>query len=204
MDPLNLVPRGRPYVTKKDFKEIKQMEERVEGKQGITIMTFFKGRTLQEAHDSAGNPKEGNVTQFTNFAPKLLKRLGKVQCPKTITVVIANGILEGSRGLGVSQRMWMLEDLKCRPLTLREAVDFGLMVYRMSPADAPVRLFGDDPKSTHTLCVDEEKNENSGRISRFFSNYGNFVPAGPDVSSLYFAHHFYGVSGLREFKVRDL
>ncbi|MBS0629871.1 MAG: F-box protein [Verrucomicrobia bacterium] len=205
VDPSTLVQRGRPYVTKQDFKEIKQMEKQVEGKLGITIMTFFKGRTLQEARDSAGNPKEGNVTRFQFFNHDRLEQLRKVQCPETITVVIANGVFEGSKKQPVDKRKQMVRDLKCRPLTLREAVDFGLMVYRMTPGDAPVRLFGGSPDHTYTLCVDEEKDEKTGELIEIFSHYGDFEPAGPCVSNsvLFRNGGGRGVCGLRELKVLD-
>ncbi|MBS0629870.1 MAG: F-box protein [Verrucomicrobia bacterium] len=206
VDSSTLVQRGRPYVTKQDFKEVKQMEKQVEGKQGITIMTFFKGRTLEQACDSASCPKEGLVTRLRCFESKFVKELN-VECPKTITVAITNGIFQGSKRKGrFNQKKQLVNDLKCRPLTLREAVDFGLMVYRMSDPGAPVRLFEEGPPTKYTLCVDNKKDEKTGGIIEIFSNYGGFGfgMAGPYLRSASEMSTLDGIAGLREFKVRDL
>ncbi|MBS0629867.1 MAG: F-box protein [Verrucomicrobia bacterium] len=203
LDPLTLVERGRPYVTKQDFKEIKQMEKQVEGKQGITIMTFFKGRTLKHAQDSADHCK-GNETAFVFFPHFYQEKIWDVECPKTITVAIANGIIDGTRGRSPRDARGQIgRDLNCRFLTLREAVDFALMVYRMSPSDAMVRLFG--PEDNNIFCRDVIKDYH-GHPMEVYSYYGwsSVGPWASIVDGIFFdGARRVGASCVREFKVVD-
>lgn len=203
VNPLTLVERGRPYVTKQDFKEIKRMEMQVEGKQGITIMTFFKGRSLRDARDSAEDCK-GNQTKFRFFPHFYQEKMWDVECPKTITVAIANGIIQGTRGKSPRDAREQIErDLNCRFLTLGEGVEFGLMVFRMSPPGDPVRLFG--PEDNNIFCWDVIKDAH-GYPMEVYSYYG-WNTIGPKASTVddnfFDGSRHVGASCLREFKVVD-
>lgn len=116
----------------------------------------------------------------------------------TSIVAFTNGIFKGSRKKSVEERKQIVKNLRCEVPTTLAARAFGRTRYRGHPEPLSAN------RTTLTLCVDEKRNNSTGKTIGLISHIGSLPKETPidleeDTNRI---REEFGVAGMRQLKVR--
>ncbi len=183
-----MVKEPRPTVS--DYVDVRHMASEVERGQGITILTLPKGLTLNKIIAFAAAPKVGNSTPFGHINPEVLRLYGDQSLEETVTVVVTNGVFNGSRNIDVAGQKALVKRLKCDMPELMPFMANMILSFISSDPQEPLRLLGDAPL-TFTRCKEN--------VDGYKTLVGGFAPGGPYVFNVNLDRGNDGVAGLRKF-----
>lgn len=113
-------------ITKKKIADLRKLSVKVSDEKGVTLLTIPKGLTLRKLMQIAETPLKGNPTKFyqghCSWQNKILEKIGDKVVEETVTVAIANSIIDGTCRAPLQRQEEVVKDSGCQlPGTLPTA-----------------------------------------------------------------------------------